>query len=75
MIKLLLKFSSDQKKKKKNWRGGHDKQINISTDSRLATKQVFEMGMFSCLHLKLQQNNSISPRKEALIKDWYFPNA
>lgn len=68
MIKLLLKFSSDREKKK-NWRGGHDKQINISTDSRLAKKQVFEMGMFSCLHLKLQQNNSISPRKDALIKD------
>lgn len=74
-VKLLSEFSSDQKQtKSKNRQGSHDKQINISTDSRVATKHIFEMEMFSCLHLKLQQNNGISLRKEALIKYWYFPN-
>jgi hypothetical protein len=49
--KLPLKFSSDQKQTK--YARKHNKQINISTDSRLTTKHIFEMGMFSCLHLKL----------------------
>lgn len=52
--KLLSKFSSDQKQtKSENSQGSHDKQINISTDSRVATKHIFEMEMFSCLHLKI----------------------